>query len=452
METLVDMSLPSGNSEVAANIPKDLFHGVFSVSKIPPLLDIEGELRKSLTRPIRSEPLSSLAKKAKRVLILVDDLTRPTPAFSILPLVLEDLRMGGIREENIAILFALGSHRAMSEEEMSKKVGEKVFSRVRCYNHDYKGPLKSVGRTDLGTPIHVNPLLKDYDLVLGIGSIFPHRYCGWSGGGKIVQPGICGEDTITATHLLVAKDAGICLGSESNAALDEIRSVSTQAGLQFIVNTICNGAGDVTGLVAGAPVPAHKKGIEKAKRVFGVAMPKCDVLIVSAYPEESNLWQAFKALYAAHLVVRRGGRIVLVCRAEEGVGEHPELVNLIALGTEKLQRIIRESQEGDMLCVAAAFAGSQVMEHARIDIVSGNRDLERVVAPNMGYYNSLQDAIDNACACLGKDQKILALREGPIALPILETGEEIERSRPGQMGTSSTSKGGYAADKTGWNM
>jgi nickel-dependent lactate racemase len=235
-----------------------------------------------------------------------------------------------------------------------------------------------------------------------------------------VQPGVCGEATITATHLLVAKDAGIYLGSESNAALDEIRSVAARAGLRFIVNTICSGSGHVTGLVAGDPVSAHKKAIEKAKCLFGVVMPKCDVLVVSAYPEESNLWQAFKALYSAHLVVRRGGRIILVCRAEEGVGEHPDLIPLMSLGTEKLQQIIQESRKGDMLCVAAAFAGSQVMEHARIDLVSGNLDIGKQVHPYMGYYSSLQNAVNNACTHLEKGQTIRVLREGPIALPIAE--------------------------------
>lgn len=420
MYPTVSISLPCGRFELTAEIPKRNFKGFFSVSETAPLENLESEIKRSLACPIQSEPLATLAKGAKRALILVDDVTRQTPAHVILPFVIEKLQKGDISKENISILFALGSHRALKKDEMRRKVGDEIFDQFRCYNHDYKAPLSYIGRTNIGTPIYVNPLLKEHDLIIGIGSILPHRYCGWSGGGKIVQPGVCGEETVTATHLLVAKDPSICLGSESNAALDEIRYVARTAGLNFIVNTICNGAGEVTDIVAGAPVPAHEEGIRKAKKVFGVAMPKCDILIVSAYPEEANLWQAFKALYAAHLVVHRGGRIILVCRLEEGIGEHPDLIKLMALGTDNLKKIIRKSREGDMLCVAAAYVGAQVMEHASIDIVSDHLDESILSGTSIGIYRSLQDAVDNACNFLGDNDTIVALREGTIALPIVK--------------------------------
>jgi len=151
-----------------------------------------------------------------------------------------------------------------------------------------------------------------------------------------------------------------------------------------------------------------------------VAMPKCDILIVSAYPEEANLWQAFKALYAAHLVVHQGGRIILVARLEEGIGEHPDLIKLMTLGIDNLMKIIRKSQEEDMLCLAAAYAGAQVMEYASIDIVSNNLDESILSGTSIGIYTSLQDAVDNACGHLRDDDTIVALREGTIALPIVK--------------------------------
>lgn len=419
MNTPVSFSLPYGKEIVEARIPRRYFGGVFSVPEVPPLQDLEGEIRRVLRSPTGGKPLSLLASHSKRVLLLVDDLTRQTPAHRILPLVVEELQAGGCGERDMAILSALGSHRAMTESEMEEKVGADIFRRIRCFNHDFKGPLDYIGNTDLGTPIDINPMLGEYDLVIGIGTIVPHRYCGWSGGGKIVQPGVCGERTITATHLLVAKDEALRLGSESNLALDEIRYVSESAGLKFIVNTICNGSGQVTDVVAGAPVSAHKEGIGKAKRALGVAMPESDVVVVSSYPEDANLWQAMKALYAAQLVVRKGGRIILVSPLHEGAGEHPEIIRLMALGTGKLRRIIEESSSGDMLCVAAAFAEALVMEHALIDIVSDNIGEEQFAGTPIGYYDSLQSALDNACSKLGEKGIVTVLREGPIALPLV---------------------------------
>lgn len=412
-------SLPYGGRTIEARIPERFFGGAFSVPEVSPLEDMECEIRRGLRSPVGSDPLSCLASRSKSVLLLVDDLTRQTPAHRILPLVVEELLSGGIGERDMAILFALGSHRAMTESEMAEKIGLGIFKRIRCFNHDFKGALDHIGDTDLGTPIDINPMLKEHDLIVGIGSIVPHRYCGWSGGGKIVQPGVCGERTITGTHLLVAKDSSLCLGSESNVALQEILNVSRAAGLNFIVNTICNGSGEVAGVVAGAPVAAHREGIRKARKALGVTMPESDVVVVSSYPEDANLWQAMKALYAAQLVVRKGGRIILVTPLHEGAGEHPEIIRLMALGTGKLREVIEEGEAEDMLCVAAAFAEATVMEHARIDIVSDNLDAEQVAGTPIGYFRSLQDALDNACAELPAGGIVTVLREGPIALPLV---------------------------------
>ncbi len=422
MTSSVSFSLPYGSATMDATIPGSCFGGVFALPESSPLPDLESELREVLRAPRGCRPLSELASGSTRALLLVDDLTRATPADRILPAVLEALQAGGIGEEDTAVLFALGSHRPMTGPEMKKKVGSDIFRRIPCFNHDFRGPLEFAGETDLGTPIDINPMLREYDLILGVGTIVPHRYCGWSGGGKIVQPGVCGERTITATHLLVSKDPSIGLGVSSNRALREIRQVSEKAGLRFIVNTVCNGSGQVTDIVAGAPLEAHREGIERAKKVLGVPMPQADVVVVSSYPEDANLWQALKALYAAQRVVRRGGRIILVSPLYEGAGEHPEIIRLMACGTKHLKSLIERSGADDMLCVAAAYAEAAVMEHASIDVVGGNVSAEMFVGTPLRYFGSLQEALDSACAALSEGEVVTVLREGPISLPLLRNG------------------------------
>ena len=122
-----------------------------------------------------------------------------------------------------------------------------------------------------GVPVMMNRTVSEADLVIGIGSIVPHRYCGWSGGAKIVQPGVCGEATTVATHLMITLDPGVRLGNVENVVRHEMEAVAERAGLRFIVNTVVSARGDVVSVVAGDPVKAHRAGVRLAEKVCSVA-------------------------------------------------------------------------------------------------------------------------------------------------------------------------------------
>jgi nickel-dependent lactate racemase len=409
--------MPYGQEYKYAKIPSVNFSGYYTTVSAEPLKDPDKKIKDALFYPTDSPPLGELAVGCSKVLIVCDDNTRRTPAKTILPHVLNMLNAAGVKDDNTAILFAAGSHRPMTESEIKEKIGEDIFSRIKTYNHDYKSDLVFKGTTSLGTPIYINRLMSEADLIIGIGNIIPHRYCGWAGGGKIIQPGVCGEETITSTHLLITKDSSIKLGSVDNAALREIYEVARASGLKFIINTLLNSDGDIVDIFAGDVRSAHKKGIQAAKSIFGVTVPESDVVVISSYPEDLNLWQALKALYAADIVIKDGGTVILVSPLFEGIGEHQEFIDLLNLPSSKISLMLKSGDVKDLLSGAAAYAERLVIDRAGIFIVTDGIDNETVSRMGFIKFADLQDAIDRAISG-NQSAKVVCLKEGTEILPL----------------------------------
>ncbi|MEG1799482.1 MAG: lactate racemase domain-containing protein, partial [Synergistaceae bacterium] len=280
--------------------------------------------------------LKELIGSQDKVLIICDDITRPTPTSKILPFVTEYLEHIGIKLSNQFILFANGSHRHMSDEEAFLKIGARLWGKIPWANHDWNAELCRIGMTPSGIPIDVNPLLGKYGCIIGIGSVFPHRYCGWSGGGKIIIPGVSGPETISRTHWLPYYDNSISLGASNTKASNEIMAAAKTAGLSFLIQCVCDGDGNITDIFADTPEKAHRAAVEKAKSAMAVPVPISDVVIAQAWPEESDLWQAGKALYAAENIVADGGHIIVAASLKDGIGPHKTFAELINADTEKI--------------------------------------------------------------------------------------------------------------------
>jgi len=189
------------------SVPRKHFLYEISPRNVPPLRNPCLAVEQALAHPIGSSPLSGLVKCGDRVLIIVDDLTRPTPQAIIIPVLLDELNKIGIPDKDISLLIALGTHRKMSLKEIKSRFSPQVTSRVSIFNHDYKNDHELVlwGHTPSGMSIVINHRVLEVDVVIGCGSIVPHAQVGWAGGAKIVLPGVCGAETISAMHWLAAK-------------------------------------------------------------------------------------------------------------------------------------------------------------------------------------------------------------------------------------------------------
>ena len=219
----------------------------------PPAVDPVKMLKEALDRPIGTPPLEQLVRREDRVLIIIDDYTRPTPTQIILPVLIDRLNKAGIPDSRITIMTAAGTHRPMTKEELTAKCGENVFGRIHVLNHEFDRMenLVDLGKTPNGTDIHINRLVLDSDFIISVGNIIPHAYAGFSGGSKSIQPGVSGELTTNQTHYLterlkINRKPGMNLGNANNPIRQEMDEVARKVALRFIVNTVLDSSNRVT--------------------------------------------------------------------------------------------------------------------------------------------------------------------------------------------------------------
>jgi nickel-dependent lactate racemase len=273
----------------------------------PPLSD--EDMRQALRSPIGSARLSELARGAREVCILFDDLTKPTPADRIVPFVLEELHAAGIADGQIRFLCASGAHRFPVDGELAAKLGRGVLERYPVYVHNVWNNVVHLGQTRCGTPVTVNREFAVCDLRLGIGGVLGHDDAGFGGGAKLVVPGVCGIQTIEHMHRNIpGRDQ---LGRlEHNTFRLNLEEAARLAGLHFKVDAVLNEQRQVVGLFAGDFVAEHRAAVELARRVYRCeALPGADVVVANTYPTEN---QAIRAQWCVPASLREGGDAVFV--------------------------------------------------------------------------------------------------------------------------------------------
>lgn len=374
-------------------------------------------IEKLTSERLRASNLSDvLAKHRGRTLIICDDITRPTPVCSIMPALSAYLEELGIKLCAQHVLFATGTHRAVTDKEAEVKLG-RLYGKIAWSCHSQDAEIIDLGATKGGIPIRVNAMLGRFQCIIGIGSVFPHRYCGWSGGGKIILPGISSAESVAATHWLPSRDGGIYLGSKSNTALTEIMDAAITAGLSFLIQSICSGDGAVSDIVAGTPEEAHRQAIAKAEENSGVHVCESDLIIASAWPEDIDLWQAGKALYSAENIVRKGGKILLVAGLREGVGTHTRFADLIKLGRRKTLEYNGCSDTMLSVEAAAAYVTRNVMEKANVFLLTSSEYAEEIQkTTGIRTFERIDEALGNMLTPDIKD--VAVLHQAPFILPL----------------------------------
>ena len=407
-------------------VPERNLLGVFSPSTINPEKNADQIITDALAHPIGTSPLSERVRGHRDILIVVDDNTRWTPTHRILPHVIGAFKAGGVRKNRIRVMVALGTHRSMTEAEMVNKYGAEHLRAFPFLMHDYrdKTSLIHLGETETGVPIYVNRVVREVDFILGIGQIVPHRVPGFTGGGNIIQPGICGEETTGRTHWLSAQFPGKeILGRIENPVKQEIERVAVKAGLAWIVNAVMDGTGHLSGVVAGDPLLAYRAGATQSERVYRAELPgKADIVIADSSPADSELWQAAKGLYAADLVVRQGGVVILVTPCPEGISlSHPEILEF---GYQTYEEVASEVQQGKIakLTVAAhlVHVGEVIKKKASGILVCPGISKEETEKLGFIYAREPQEALDIAFSHLSREAEVSVLQRGGEILPVIK--------------------------------
>jgi nickel-dependent lactate racemase len=385
----------------------------------------DSEIRKFIKNPIGTRPLNEIAKGRKNVLIVTDDNTRATPLTRLIPPVLEELIAAGVPEEGITFLIGLGAHRHMDQREKEIKFGTMIANRYRIINHVWKDPesLVSLGTCELGFEVIINKLVQESDIILSIGSIFPHATTGFSGGGKSIIPGICGEKTIEDTHWMALNySIGEILGNYNNPVREAIDFISRKIHLRMIINTILFNRNKIYGLVVGDMELAHKKGVELCREVYSVSIPEIgDIVIAEAYPADINLRQAIKAICAADLVCRDGGVVILPAECAEGIA--PQFPEFEKYGFKDPDFLYQEVEKGEfkhkLMAYTLVAIGRIISKRIHAILISPNIDPGQAERMGFTWAIDLQDAVKKAFKILGENSKMIVLKQASGLLPIL---------------------------------
>lgn len=415
--------IPYGEQTLSFEIPTG--GEVFSVSlpKVTCPADPSLEITRALDNPIGTDKIERMVKPQDRVCIICDDITRPTPVKDILEALLKRLLDAGVAHENIYIVIALGSHRYMTQSEMIKKVGEEIFQNYRVLNSEFKDPkgLMDMGYSKTGAKIFVSRSVMDSDIRIGIGNIVPHPAMGWSGGGKILYPGVTDEVTVAQFHIQQGLANENLFGMDDCFIRLEVEQWVDTIGLHFIVNTVLTPDKKLYRAVAGHYVQAQRVGVAFAKEVCGAKLEKpCEVVVVSSYPADLDYWQATKGYLCGARGATRDGTIILVTPCPEGIGPHPKYVDCI--GNDKAEELLLNMRdgkpvEGDPLALCIGTCVSKIRQKYKLVTVSDGLTPSEMRRADMAHYTigNLSQAVADA----------MLQYENPSVLIISHGGETV---------------------------
>ena len=436
-------AVPFGKSELEFELPPSMT-GTVAVSKpVPPIEDLPAAIARALASPINSPRLRELARPGGTVCIVFTDITRSSPDHLLVPAILAELEMAGVRDEDIVLLCGIGMHRPSTAEEKVIKLGQVVVDRYRVVDNEPQNPaaLVDLGTTESGIPLSVNKVAHQADLLIATGIVEPHQYAGYSGARKTLAVGAAGEAMIAYTHGPEMVDhPGTRLGKiEGNPFHEAITEAARRANLRFILNVVQDDHKRPVAILAGEPEATFVELVSAAKALFEVPVPpatrdarhgRYDVAVAGVgYPKDENLYQASRAasylFFAPTSVVREGGVFIIPAPTAEGVGD--------GVGEQRFLEKMRGA--ADMPSVLAelrrtgyppgaqrAFVMAKVMEKAHVIIV-GSATPDIVSQLHMIPAADMDEAFRIAAAKVGRnDLDVLIVPHALLTLPILGRG------------------------------
>ena len=421
------VKLDYGRTGIEVTLP-DSVVGPLAIRDAEPLADPVAAIEAAILNPIGSAPLSELAKGKQTACIVVCDITRPVPNRLILPPLLKILEANGISRDHITILVATGMHRPNEGAELEELLSVDIVANYRCVNHHgtVQDEQQYLGTTDNGVPVWIDKIYMAADLKITTGLIEPHLMAGYSGGRKVICPGIVGLETVKVWHgpkflEHPLADVGVV---EGNPVHMENTKIALMAGCDFIVNVHIDGQRRVTWVGAGDMIKAWETGVEWVRSIVRVpVLEAMDVVVTSCagYPLDTTWYQAVKGLTGAMPIVKKGGTIVLVASLTEGLGS-PEFQHLLKDNPD-LSKFKKRIMGGDYFVMdqwqLEEFA--TVIEHCKVKVVTHGLSAETLRNCHVEPFATVEEAIAASVAEYGPSTTIAVIPKGPYVLPYIAT-------------------------------
>lgn len=408
-------------------VPTQNFLGLIEPKEKPGVLDARAEIERALKEPVGSKKLSEIVKPEHKVAIVVDDATRPAPSHLMIPPILDELNMAGVKNENITIIFGCGTHKAVKNEEAVRLLDEAVLNRVKAISHDCKAEdLVYVGTTQKhGTKVYLNRIFAEADVKILTGDVCFHYYAGYGGGRKSVLPAVSGEETIKHNHAMLLHPNAKTGVLEGNPIHEDMVEAAKLAKVDFILNVVTNSKGEVVKAFAGDLEQAFYEGVKVVDEMYRIPVDrKADIVVVSpgGYPADINLFQAYKGVDSALEVVKRGGVIVLLAECSQGHGNQVFYDWMVKFSD--IKAVEREIKRNFVLGGHKAYYLLKALQNHQIILVSLMPDYYGTNIFKLKTARAVNDALNEAFSIVGKNAKVWAMPYGNFTLPEVRTSEE----------------------------
>lgn len=408
-------------------LPDGLNVDIVQREHLEAVADEAGAMRDALRDPIGSRPLRELVRPSDTVAVVCNDVTRPTPYRTILPVLLEEL--SHVRDSKIVLLIATGTHRPCTADELRTMLGEQWVKRFRIVQNDARdrNAHASVGTTAGGNEIWLHKEYLRCNVRILTGFIEPHFFAGFSGGGKACMPGMAGLETIMRNHnARNIDDPRATWGvTHGNPVWEEIREAALMTASTFLLNVALNREKQITAVFAGDLDRAHEQGCAFVKQHAMAGVNKrYDIVIASnsGYPLDLNLYQSVKGMSAAAQIVKEGGAIIVAADCEDGIPDHGWYKRLL-FEADSPASLLTMIRSGDCRCQDAW----QVQIHAAIcrrnavHLFSRHLTDEEIERAMLKPCRDITKTVDGLLQTYGRDTSICVLPDGTQTIPYVST-------------------------------
>jgi nickel-dependent lactate racemase len=424
MVDVQEVKLAYGRTGLPIEVPDDA--DVITPVRTSAAADVRAELRRALREPVAGPPLRERIRPGQTVAISACDGTRAQPRHLMIPVLLEELD-GIIDLDDVVVLVATGTHRANTDDELRAMFGDAVVDAVRIVNHDSRatGTHRFVGTFGAGVPVWLNEAWVDADVRVTTGFVEPHFFAGFSGGPKMVAPGLAGLDTVLVLHdaRRIGDPRATWGVTSGNPVHDDVRAIAEATGVTYAFDVILNTDQEVIAAFGGDLLPMHAAAVEAARAVAMAPVDApYDVVVTTGagFPLDQNLYQSVKGMSAAHQVVRPGGLIVCAAECADGFPDHgsyrevltsagsPQgLLDLIAA------REVTVPDQWQVQIQARIQASSRVVMH------TAKLSDDELAEAHLAQTGDISAAVAEEVARIGAGARVCILPEGPQTIPYL---------------------------------
>jgi len=417
--------LDYGREGLQAELPDRNLVAVLGLIPAPPVEEPRAAVTEGLRHPLGAPPLRDLARGRRDACIVVCDATRPVPNPVLLPPVLEEMESAGIPRDRVTILIATGTHRPCTPEEVRQMLDPETARSCRIVNHVCTdgGSLADLGRTTNGVPVRLNRAYVEAAFRMTVGLIEPHFMAGYSGGRKLIMPGIAGLESVQAWHsprfLEHPRSASGVV--EGNPVHEEALAIARLAPPDLILDVTLDERNRITGVFAGDLEAAWKAGVHFADRHVRAAIPEpVDIVVTTCagHPLDATFYQAVKGMVGALPIVKSGGSIVIAAQCAEGVGS--AAFERTLLEVQDLERFVQEIQRPDWRFVADQWEVEELaraVRHAAVWCVAEGIPRDKLARLHVAPAATVEEGVAAALERHGPDATLAAIPRGPYVIP-----------------------------------